>query len=390
MHRCTNADSPGSTTSGHGDTIAIYRDELPGSYNATQLRHNEMNAIQEEIAYVIEEEGITLNTDSETASSGMDQLNQAIEAKLKASRIYNDSTDVNGLNVDDALNTLKAELFQLSRGMIDGLEMSVNSTDAYDLDVQAGNAIDSANGFILKLSSAITKQIDAAWAEGNNAGGFPSNGTSGLTLTNDTWYHVFLIAQSGGTGVDVGFDTNLDASVLLNDDNAGAESYDKYRRIGSIQYVDATTKIRPFVQNGDEFHWEGGSILDVNGVTPAATPSTTLHSLTLPSGVTIAALGNLQVLVDNSGSDGAFYVDLWGSSTGAPASADNGFFRAYIDKILEDGGTNYYGPDPVAQVRLLTDSAQIRSRGEAISGSLSEVSLYYRNYGYVDRRGKDS
>jgi hypothetical protein len=349
-----------------------------------------MNAIQEEIAYVIEEEGITLNTDSETASSGMDQLNQAIEAKLKASRIYNDSTDVNGLNVDDALNTLKAELFQLSRGMIDGLEMSVNSTDAYDLDVQAGNAIDSANGFILKLSSAITKQIDAAWAEGNNAGGFPSNGTSGLTLTNDTWYHVFLIAQSGGTGVDVGFDTNLDASVLLNDDNAGAESYDKYRRIGSIQYVDATTKIRPFVQNGDEFHWEGGSILDVNGVTPAATPSTTLHSLTLPSGVTIAALGNLQVLVDNSGSDGAFYVDLWGSSTGAPASADNGFFRAYIDKILEDGGTNYYGPDPVAQVRLLTDSAQIRSRGEAISGSLSEVSLYYRNYGYVDRRGKDS
>lgn len=385
MHRCTNADSPGSLTGGHGGSIAVYRDELPGSYNATQLRHLEMNAIQEEIAFVIEEEGLSLNSDSETPSSGMNQLNEAIELKLKASRVYNDSTSVNGANVNNALDTLKAELFKLSHGMIDGFEMAVNATDGYDIDVQPGNAIDSANGFIIELSTGITKRIDAAWAEGDNAGGFPSSGGSGLTLTNGTWYHVFVIAQSGGTGVDVGFDTNLDASVLLNADNAGGESYDKYRRIGSIFYQNTTDKILQFYQSGDRFEYLKGAISDVSGV--ALQNSEQSHNVTVPSGIPVTILGTYLSLVTNSGSNGTFRVNIY-SSLCTPGTVTYGQYRQYIDKILEDGGTNYYGPDLSSQVELETETAQFKSYGEAVSGTLSEVTLYFYTNGYIDRRGK--
>ena len=76
------------------------------------------------------------------------------------------------------------------------------------------------------LSSSITKQIDVDWAEGDGDGGFPS----GLTIANDTWYHVFVIAKADGT-TDAGFDTSLTAANLLAD----ATGYTKSRRVGSVK-----------------------------------------------------------------------------------------------------------------------------------------------------------
>lgn len=100
----------------------LYADEDPPFRDATQLRHQEMNAIQEEICNVIEWDNTPLNPDSETPLQA-EQLNIAIDAKdqeiynivtdetdtklslLNSNSIINTS-DVPGAKVTDALNNI--------------------------------------------------------------------------------------------------------------------------------------------------------------------------------------------------------------------------------------------------------------------------------------------
>ena len=100
-----------------------------------------------------------------------------------------------------------------------------NATDtAHDIQITPGFARDSADATNLKRATTLIKQIDANWAEGTNAGGFPS----GLTLSNSTWYHFFVIHKTADGTVDAGFDTSTTASNLLAD----ATGYSAYRRVG--------------------------------------------------------------------------------------------------------------------------------------------------------------
>jgi len=155
----------------------------------------------------------------------------------------------------------------LPRGYIDGFILS-NGTDAdHDIDVTAGIAKDDPNTTQITKATSFTKQIDANWAEGDDAGGFPS----GLTLLADTWYHFFVILKTDETLVDFGFDTSLTAANLLAD----ATAYTAYRRLGSI-LTDGSLNILPFFQWGDDFRWKD-RIEDFNGTPPA----TTIQTLTL-------------------------------------------------------------------------------------------------------------
>jgi hypothetical protein len=60
-----------------------FADEDLPTRNATQVTHQFMNAVQEEISAIIEAEGGTLHTDSETYAQ-MNQLKTAINAKVAA------------------------------------------------------------------------------------------------------------------------------------------------------------------------------------------------------------------------------------------------------------------------------------------------------------------
>src|SRR3972149_3936128 len=62
---------------------------------------------------------------------------------------------------------------------------------------------------LLNLTTALTKQIDAAWAVGTNQGGLFSG-----AVGNTTWYHVFLIRRSDTGVVEAGFDTSVTAANL--------------------------------------------------------------------------------------------------------------------------------------------------------------------------------
>lgn len=146
---------------------------------------------------------------------------------------------------------------------ISGLNISNNTTDANnDIDIEPGTFVDSVNFNAWRLVTTLVKQIDNDWVEGTDLGGFPS----GLTLTADTWYHVFTIAKSDGT-VDGGFDSSLTATNLLAD----ASTYTYYKRIGSVYYeTGAPNHIRKFFKFGNKTVWDS-AFVDSTTITPAGT-----------------------------------------------------------------------------------------------------------------------
>ena len=83
----------------------------------------------------------------------------------------------------------------LDPGFITGYTLTNNGTDTeHDIDVAAGTArSDDDTGNVI-LTSAITKQIDAAFAEGTNQGGLDTG-----TVAADTVYHIFAISKADGT-----------------------------------------------------------------------------------------------------------------------------------------------------------------------------------------------
>lgn len=105
-----------------------------------------------------------------------------------------------------------------------GLTLSNDTDTAHDINVTAGRAYDSANDEWIILTSEITKQIDASWALGDDAGGL--DGTESVAGTPDatTTYYVHLIRRSDTGVVDALFSesegsptlpTNYDQSVLI-------------------------------------------------------------------------------------------------------------------------------------------------------------------------------
>ncbi|MDX1268115.1 MAG: hypothetical protein R3311_12200 [Oceanisphaera sp.] len=131
-------------------------------------------------------------------------------------------------------------------GYIYGCGLSNNSSDSnHDIDVAAGKVKDSTNAYTMEVS-ALTKRIDANWAAGTGNGGFPS----GLTLSPDTWYRVFVIGKTDGT-TDIGFDTDASATNLLSD----ATGYTLFRRIGWV-LTNGSSNINSFEQYGDQFFWQ--------------------------------------------------------------------------------------------------------------------------------------
>lgn len=124
------------------------------------------------------------------------------------------------------------------KGMIWDLNMSNAADTVNDITVAAGEATDETGEVVMVLPSAITKQLDANWAVGNNAGGLNTGAKA-----NSTWYEVHLIMRQDTGVVDVMFSTTANRGTL-------PANYTHQRRIGWIQNNAAPT-ILQFTQNGD-------------------------------------------------------------------------------------------------------------------------------------------
>ena len=123
-------------------------------------------------------------------------------------------------NRNTARNTLLST--SLSK-LIHGLTYANNGSDATnDIDIAAGGAMDATGAYWMSLASGITKQSDAAWAVGTNAGWLDT----GAIGNND--YYIWLIARS---------DTGVVDSLLSLSSTAPTmpSNYDYKRLIGWIK-----------------------------------------------------------------------------------------------------------------------------------------------------------
>jgi len=172
-------------------------------------------------------------------------------------------------------------ILQMPRGYIDGLILA-NDTDAdHDISVAQGIARDATDSVNLKLSAAMVKRIDAAWAAGTGNGGLDTG-----SVGNSTWYHLFLIMTVSGT-VDVLFSTSATAPTM-------PAGYVYKRRIGSV-LTDASANILAFYQTGDEFLWVT-SLVAYTGAPPATDTDLILAT---PTGISVQAL--LALIVTETG-----------------------------------------------------------------------------------------
>jgi len=160
---------------------------------------------------------------------------------------------------------------------ISGLILSNDTDTAHDINITNGSAIDSTNTSSLTLTSEITKQLDATFAVGDDAGGLFSG-----TIAASTTYHVFIIEKDSDSSIDIGFDTSVIAANI-------PVGFTKFRRIGSI-ITDASANIINFVQLGDDFLLKS-PILDVD--TGSQSTTAILYVLSVPEDIKVEARMNI-------------------------------------------------------------------------------------------------
>lgn len=181
-----------------------------------------------------------------TSSSNIDGASSLSFEKDEGARIYSDGSTYYTQRgyyrsyVDDEI----AKLFTLPT-------IANNSTDSdHDIDFSAGNFRFSDNSGSAAFS-ALTKQIDASWSAGNNAGGLFTG-----SVATDTWYYCFAIYNPSTGVVDAGFDTSITAA------NAPS-GFTKYRYLGAV-LTDGSSNIIGFLQKGSRFYWQN-PIEDLSG-----------------------------------------------------------------------------------------------------------------------------
>lgn len=239
---------------------------------------------------------------------------------------------------------------------ITGFTLSNNGADANnDIDIAAGRV--GAGDYNLILTSARTKQLDAAWAVGTNQGGLDTG-----VKANSTWYHVWAIARVDTHVVDVLFSTSATAPTM-------PASYTKKRRIGAIR-TDSSGNIIAFLQYGDQFLWKSPPFLDIDDTAL----STSKKNYTLsgcPSGLVVEVFSNMAA---SNAAAKLIYIsnpnmtDLAPSGTALPVSS-----------IIAN--TSLSLP---SQIKMITDaSAQISMRSSAASTTVKLSVL-----GWTDPRGR--
>ena len=136
-----------------------------------------------------------------------------------------------------------------------------NSTDSdHDIDFGAG-VMNFDDGSGQAATSALTKQFDATFALGDDAGGM----VSGESLPTDGLVYMFAISTADGTLTDIIGTTTRDGSTISGDSVVSTNSLTKKQYIGAF-YTDASNNIlagQYFVnKSGYRFQYKGYIFVD--------------------------------------------------------------------------------------------------------------------------------
>jgi hypothetical protein len=233
---------------------------------------------------------------------------------------------------------------------ISGLTYANNATDATnDIDIATGAARSSDDTEDLVLASALTKQLDAAWAVGTAAGGLDT----GAIGNSD--YYIHLIKRTDTAVVDVLFSLSPTAPTMPAD-------YTKRRLIGWFKRVGGTiVAFNTYETDGGglELLWNSPT-LDVN-LSNTLTTARRTDAVKVPLNFSTEA--HLNVLIEDvSGNFALVYcpdqADLAPSTTVAP--------------LANFGGNSANTLTMYAQMRIRTSAAGLI----AARGNLATIDTY--------------
>lgn len=252
-----------------------------------------------------------------------------------------------------------AQAVGLFVGEIYGLTLS-NGTDATnDINIAVGHAADSTNLDVMRLETALGKQLDVAWAVGGTTG-TPAGGLDTGTVGNNT-YHVHLIKRPDTGVVDALFSLSATAPTMPT-------NYTLFRRIGSFKRVAGVNTA--FRQSGDHF------LLVTESVQYSSTSGSTGWGLTdigVPAGIRVQPIISFTFIASNVSSGFFFQI---GDAT------DSGKTNPYSIVNMDSGKTNGTLPGG-----LYTNTSSQIYREAANSGTtISTGTLTLR--GWFDHRGR--
>jgi hypothetical protein len=180
-----------------------------------------------------------------------------------------------------------------------------------DLDIAAGGCMDATGAYWI-TTSALTKQLDVAWAVGNNAGGLDT----GAIGNSD--YYIWAIARSDTGVTDYLYSLSSTAPTM-------PANYDFKRLIGWFKRVGGTIVLFTTYEvegGGLEFLWSSPT-LDVNLATTLTTARRT-DAVKVP--LNFAVLAHLNVGATDGATTGVYVycpdqTDLAPSFTVTPLSS---------------------------------------------------------------------
>lgn len=285
-----------------------------------------------------------------------ESTNSALPATPAAKEIYID-TDRKQLLLGDGATAGGQIIRAAERGYINGLGLTWQTVTT--MQVEAGAARNSTDVVTGRRTSALSKAVSAgAWAAG--AGGSMVEGT----VSSSTWYHVFLLIQPNGT-TDWGIDTSTTAANLKA---GGASLYTFHRRIGSV-YINASSQIERFVQNGNEFRWYDRAAVDHDGPGEANTTGVNRVMLVPPD---YKVMAHLNVYTSDGGAHEMRFYD--------PDTADRTIDVTGLASVPNHAAS---GTPHGTQQSIMTNTArEIRYAGTFAGGTVGE--LIIGCYGWTD------
>lgn len=236
-----------------------------------------------------------------------------------------------------------------------GLTCSNAADTDHDITISAGGAADSTRVMWLALSAAITKQIDAAWAVGDNAGGMDTG-----VVANNSVYYIWLIRKDSDGSIDALFSLSSTAPTM-------PAGYTYKRRIMTV-CTDGSANIRNFTQTGDDVIYK----TSINDYAEAALASTNriAYALTVPP----AMRAIISAIAYWSGASANHYLWIGNSDrVDAAASVTNCDFEFYVGSVFT----------PRRDVILTNSSRQIYARGTSTG-----IYLHIMTLGWIDDRGR--
>ena len=245
------------------------------------------------------------------------------------------------------------------KGFISGLVWSNGTDTVNDIDISAGkcrSAADDANF----TGTAQTKQMDATWATGTNAGAITATAWGATGWAAATTYHIFAATIAGVAEYIV--DTSVTGTNITTDHSPTA-----LRRIGS--FLSGAT---PNVPLGGTNEIAGGGVqfsldVPVSDYNGTGSSSAITQALSIPSDVVFESI--LGLYQSNASTLYSITTALNQADTNPTTS---------FDMLTASGGAR-----GTMHKRVMTNtSAQIRHRVSTPTGTTFQV----RTWGYIDER----